>query len=592
MAPRFRSTMALCALFACAGQPEAESTMNADDIVVCPRGATVQGIDVSDYQGAIDWGAVARSGRAFAWAQVSDGFVRDGTFARNWSGMKAAGMIRGAYQYFETGLDPVAQANLLIDAVGGHLGDGDLPPMLDIESGPGNAAYVLGQMRAWASRIEAALGKKPIIYTGAWWWNPHTGSSGAFGGYPLADSYYSQSCPNIAAGWSSWTVWQYSSSGRVPGISGNVDLDQFNGTLADLRSFAGGGGGAPPPAVRGPCSGKNAGLYCGSDELGLEQATLYRCSGGPDATAIQKCAYGCQTNPAGINDACNPAPGPCTGKESGLWCGASIGLDASELYSCNGGAGAKAVKSCAYGCQQNPPGVNDACKPQPVQHGPCFGKDPGLYCGGGLGLDASTLYNCDGGEDADPAEACGYGCASAGGGDDQCAQPSGPCTGRDPGLYCGTSLSLDASALYSCDGGPDATEWDECAAGCQVNPPGTDDACKLPPGPCAGKQPGLYCGSSLGLAGGSLYECDDGTNDATDVQDCDEGCQVMPPGTDDQCYQADCSVVSQDGAFCGADQIGGNPALLYWCDGGGVASYSKCAGSCAIEPQGTADRCE
>jgi len=570
----------------CAGRPEEDFASASDDIVVCPRGTTVQGIDVSDYQGTIDWGAVARSGRAFGYAQVSDGLgYRDWTFARNWAGMRAAGMLRGAYQYFEVGENAVAQADLLADAVG-SLGDGDLPPMLDIESGAGSAGEILGAMQAWSNRIQSRLGKKPVIYTGAWWWNPHTGGSAAFASYPLADSYYSESCPNIAAGWQSWTLWQYSSSGLVPGIGGHVDLDSFNGTLGELRAFAAGGG-SPPPTVSGPCQGKEAGLWCGS-ELGLEMATLYRCSGGPSATAVSKCAYGCQVNPPGVNDACSPAPGPCSGKESGLWCGVELGLDQSKLYRCSGGRDASEVQQCAYGCHVNPPGVNDACSPAP--RGPCTGKESGLWCGAELGLDANTLYECSGGPGAAVSAQCGYGCqVNPPGVDDECKAPTGPCSNKEPGLWCGVQLGLDQNTLYQCDGGPDATEYDQCSVGCQVNPPGTDDACKVPQGPCTNKEAGLWCGAQLGLDPTSLYSCD-GTPDAYQVTTCAEGCQLMPPGTDDQCYSADCSS-KDDGAYCGSDMVAGNPALLYWCAGGGVDSFSACANGCVTQPPGTNDVC-
>jgi GH25 family lysozyme M1 (1,4-beta-N-acetylmuramidase) len=591
MSPPAKRLLPLLLALGCgSGLSEKDLSQSSDDIIVCPRGTTAQGIDVSDYQGNIDWGAVARSGRVFAYAQVSDGLgYRDWSFARNWSGMKAAGLIRGAYQYFEVGEDPVAQANLVINAVGGHLDAGDLPPMLDIESAPAgtSAGTVLWYMQTWANRIQSALGKKPVIYTGSWWWNPHTGGSGQFGSYPLADSYYSQNCPNIAAGWATWAFWQYSSSGRVPGIYDNVDLDAFNGSLEELRAFA--GGGAPPGS--GPCTGKEAGLWCGSG-LGLEMSTLYRCTGAPQPQTVQKCAYGCQVNPPGVNDACYSSPGPCSGKQAGLWCGAELGLDGNTLYTCSGGRDAKVKEHCSYGCQINPPGVNDVCKPQPA--GPCSGRQAGLWCGSEIGLDGSTLYRCSGGPDAAVAESCAYGCqVNPPGVNDACKgpppPPPGPCTGKEAGLWCGAQLGLDAGKLYSCDGGPDAVVSQVCTNGCQINPLGTDDECKAPTGPCTGKEAGLWCGAALGLDAGTLYVCN-GTPDPDVAQTCDQGCQPMPAGVNDQCYDASCDG-RVDGAYCGSDGVGGNPALLYSCVGGDVDSFSACASGCISEPAGVNDVC-
>jgi GH25 family lysozyme M1 (1,4-beta-N-acetylmuramidase) len=584
MSPPLKRLLPIVLVLGC-GSGLSKFDETTDAIVVCPRGATAQGIDVSDYQGNIDWGAVARSGRSFAYAQVSDGlYYRDWSFAQNWAGMKAAGLLRGAYQYFEVGQDPVAQANLVINAVGGHLDAGDLPPMLDIESGPpgASAGTILWYMQAWADRIHSALGKKPVIYTGSWWWNPHTGGSGQFGSYPLADSYYSTNCPNIAAGWATWAFWQYSSSGRVPGIAGNVDLDAFNGSVAELRAFA--GGGSPPG--NGPCSGKQAGLWCGA-ELGLEMSTLYRCNGGPNAQTVQKCAYGCQVNPPGVNDACYSSAGPCSGKAAGLWCGQELGLDGNTLFRCSGGRDASVAEHCSYGCQINPPGVNDVCKPQP--RGPCSDRQPGLWCGGAIGLDGNTLYRCSGGPGAEVAESCAYGCQlNPPGVADQCK--SGPCLGREAGLWCGAQLGLDGSKLYSCDGGPDPTIAEACANGCQMNPPGVNDECKAPAGPCTGKSAGLWCGEQLGLAAGTLYSCN-GSPDADAVQGCDQGCRSNPPGVDDQCYDANCTG-RDDGAYCGSDSVGGNPALLYQCAAGSVDSFSVCANGCVSQPAGVNDVCK
>src|SRR3954470_12054238 len=84
------------------GEPSGEHTGEATSpMTICPGNASVQGLDVSYYQGDIDWGAVAASGVKFAIARKSDGTFLDTKFQQNWDGMKAAGLIRGVYQYFE-----------------------------------------------------------------------------------------------------------------------------------------------------------------------------------------------------------------------------------------------------------------------------------------------------------------------------------------------------------------------------------------------------------------------------------------------------------------------------------------------------------
>jgi lysozyme len=160
------------------------SPSSAVGAVVCPGPNTVSGVDVSHYQGSINWAQVKASGRAFAVASVGDGTYEDPDFAANWSGMKAAGLIRGAYQFFEPADDPTTQANILIGKVG-LLGDGDLPATLDVEvTGGQSAATISARIHTWVNAVKAGTGKTPIIYTGKYFWNGNVGSAD-FSSLPL-----------------------------------------------------------------------------------------------------------------------------------------------------------------------------------------------------------------------------------------------------------------------------------------------------------------------------------------------------------------------------------------------------------------------
>ena len=94
-------------------------------------------------------------------------------------------------------------------------------------------------MVAWISAFTAEArrltGQPTIIYTTADWWHTCTGGSTAFVSDPLWVAAYGPSSPPMPPGWQDWTFWQYTSSGRVPGIVGNVDLDYFNGSIDQLR---------------------------------------------------------------------------------------------------------------------------------------------------------------------------------------------------------------------------------------------------------------------------------------------------------------------------------------------------------------------
>ncbi len=207
---------------------------------ICPDGDVTEGIDVSYWQETINWNQVAADGVKFAFIRVSYGLeFYDSQFENNWAGAKANGIYRGAYQYFLAGQDAGDQAQMLLDAIGTPQ-DGDLPPVLDVES-YGNdgvsAATVDAGVREWVNIVEAALGRKPLIYTSWGVWSGMTGST-AFGDVPLWVANWGVSCPSVPDGWNAWDFWQTTDSGSIDGIGGNVDLDKFNGGLAALEAYA------------------------------------------------------------------------------------------------------------------------------------------------------------------------------------------------------------------------------------------------------------------------------------------------------------------------------------------------------------------
>lgn len=216
------------------GAPFETTAVSSSDLTVCAEGETLRGIDVSEYQGTVDWPSVAASGLSFALARVSDGTdTLDPDFSANWSGIKAAGMVRGVYQFFRASEDPVDQANLLVNQIG-TLEPGDLSPIADIELLDGESgATLIAHLATWVDRIQALTGRVPIVYASPDFWEalPDTGQFSSLGAW-VAD--WGPSCPDTSTPWTSWQFWQYADDGTVPGIQGPVDLDRFNGTLAQL----------------------------------------------------------------------------------------------------------------------------------------------------------------------------------------------------------------------------------------------------------------------------------------------------------------------------------------------------------------------
>jgi len=213
--------------------------------------ATVMGIDVSYWDSGIDWPKVRATGQRFVFAKATEGdFYADPTFDDNWLGAKKSGLLRGAYHFFRANVDPKKQANKFIDYIKSMNDNGELPPVLDLESHDGQSKdLIISGAKSWLDLVEGEFGKKPIIYSGQYFLQDHFSVAG--GGppswakdYPLwlaqyPNNYVEGSKPFLPRGWFNWTFWQYSEKGRVNGINASVDLNLFNGTLEELYKFAG-----------------------------------------------------------------------------------------------------------------------------------------------------------------------------------------------------------------------------------------------------------------------------------------------------------------------------------------------------------------
>ncbi len=199
----------------------------------------LQGIDVSAYQHPVDWAAVANSGIYYAFAKATEGetFV-DPTFATNWATMRSAGVIRGAYHFFRPGKNPLTQANNFLKTINSTLDGSDLPPVLDLEVLDGLAASaVLDRASQWLKAIEAATGRKPIIYTFPVFWEERLGNPTQLVNYPLWIANFGSQTPYLPSAWKNWAFHQFSESGVIKGIQGNVDLNQFNGDHDALQKL-------------------------------------------------------------------------------------------------------------------------------------------------------------------------------------------------------------------------------------------------------------------------------------------------------------------------------------------------------------------
>jgi GH25 family lysozyme M1 (1,4-beta-N-acetylmuramidase) len=221
-------------------------------------GTKAMGIDVSRFQGPIDWPTVAGAGIRFAFVQASRGSGADCTvkpgqcgadplFATNRVAAESNGIRIGAYhRAFAAGgttadarADAIAEANVFLVSVG-SLQSGELVPVLDVETPfSGMTSTTLRTwIRVWVKKVNKRLGRKPMIYTNASSWAA-TGNTREFAKakYPLWVAEWGVSRPTVPAGnWAGhgYSVWQYSSSGTVAGISGKVDQDRLGRGLGTI----------------------------------------------------------------------------------------------------------------------------------------------------------------------------------------------------------------------------------------------------------------------------------------------------------------------------------------------------------------------
>jgi GH25 family lysozyme M1 (1,4-beta-N-acetylmuramidase) len=203
---------------------------------------TIEGIDVSHWQGDVDWQAVKKSGRQFAFAKATEGrSMVDKKFEQNWRRMKEARLIRGAYHFAKPTTAAKPQARHFHKTVRPE--PGDLPLVLDLEDGEEIGPKRLeAWVRDFVAEIEALSGKPPIIYSGGFWkshLNHMTDNLGCLLWLPQ----YGPKAENPRA-WRKWTFWQYSDGSinaarlkPVPGVGQNCDRNRFQGTVAQLRKF-------------------------------------------------------------------------------------------------------------------------------------------------------------------------------------------------------------------------------------------------------------------------------------------------------------------------------------------------------------------
>ena len=202
-----------------------------------PTGYEIHGIDVSHYQGFIDWAELRDHGTIdecpvrFVMIKATEGSDQvDDHFERNFRKAREHGFMRGAYHFYSTQSPAEAQARAFISSV--RLEHGDLPPVLDVEKKPKGMSrddFRRGVL-TWLRIVERHYGVKPILYTYHKFKMEYLDDS-LFNQYPYWIAHYYVDSLEYQG---PWKFWQHTDGGHLPGISGDVDFNVYNGSYYDL----------------------------------------------------------------------------------------------------------------------------------------------------------------------------------------------------------------------------------------------------------------------------------------------------------------------------------------------------------------------
>ncbi|WP_051633535.1 GH25 family lysozyme [Bacillus sp. UNC41MFS5] len=199
--------------------------------------ANLKGIDVSHWQGTINWNQVKNSGIAFVYAKASEGTTyTDTMFSTNVQGARAAGLPIGAYHYARPSApynpdEAKAEAQYFVNVMkNGGMGDfGDIMPVLDLEEPAATGTLTSDEIASWArvftDTVKSLTKRQVMVYTGAWFVQQYNDFGGKLSDLPVWIARYGITQPPAVGGWTQWTAWQYSDRGTIPGILGPVDLD-------------------------------------------------------------------------------------------------------------------------------------------------------------------------------------------------------------------------------------------------------------------------------------------------------------------------------------------------------------------------------
>ena len=198
----------------------------------------VRGLDISHYQGDIDWNKlrnaqIQSTPVSFIFVKATEGTdIWDENFNQNFHNAKKNDIVRGAYHYFSPSSSGKAQAKFFCKMV--QLEEDDLPPVLDVEETGGHStAQLQREVLNWMNIVEKHYGVTPILYTGYKFRTSYLNTP-EFDRYPYWIAHYYVDSLEYTG---EWAFWQHTDAGKVDGIKGDVDINVFRGDYQDLMDM-------------------------------------------------------------------------------------------------------------------------------------------------------------------------------------------------------------------------------------------------------------------------------------------------------------------------------------------------------------------
>ncbi|HAF62021.1 MAG TPA: hypothetical protein DCK95_06815 [Anaerolineaceae bacterium] len=195
------------------------------------------GIDLSEKNNVSSWSDIAKNHVRFAYLKCTDGVsVKVDSYSENHHNAKKYGILTGAYHWLNPAQDADAQVQHFLQSAA--VADDDLPPVICLELYTTSSAVLEAKLRTMLESLEQGCGKRPIIYTSRTYWRKYLATTTWPSEYPLWIDEPSADWPAQLYPWIGWVLWQFSYQSKIPGVSGMVGSNWFNGNVTELKYLA------------------------------------------------------------------------------------------------------------------------------------------------------------------------------------------------------------------------------------------------------------------------------------------------------------------------------------------------------------------